>query len=155
MIALVHEIIGHHRLESPTHTFVTDCPAACLQLSVDRNMMHRVFDNLLSNAVKYSPAGGTIYLSGAMRDDNLVITVKDEGIGMTPDQIDQAFNKFYRVDPSDTAVRGLGLGLTICKAIIEAHGGSIWIDSHPGQGTEVHFSLPLQLSSLNQRTKSS
>jgi signal transduction histidine kinase len=90
-----------------------------------------------------------------MRDDNLVITVKDEGIGMTPDQIDQAFNKFYRVDPSDTAVRGLGLGLTICKAIIEAHGGSIWIDSHSGQGTEVHFSLPLQLSSLNQRTKSS
>lgn len=142
MIALVHEIINHHRRESPTYTFVTDCPEVCLKLSIDRNMMHRVFDNLLSNAVKYSPAGGNIRIRGEMSGDSLVITVADEGIGMTAKQIDQAFNKFYRADTADTAVRGLGLGLTICKTIVEAHGGTIWIDSQVGQGSEVHFSLP-------------
>jgi PAS domain S-box-containing protein len=142
MISLVHEIIDHHRLENPDHTYITNCPEVCLKLSVDRNMMHRVFDNLLSNAAKYSPQGGTISLGGVMSENNLVISIKDEGIGMTPEQIGQAFNKFYRVDTSNTAVRGLGLGLTICKTIIDAHGGRIWIESPSQQGTHVHFALP-------------
>ncbi len=143
MIALVHEIINHHRRESPTYTFITDCPEVCLKLTIDRNMMHRVFDNLLSNAVKYSPEGATIRIRGKMSGDSLVITVADEGLGMTPEQIDQAFNKFYRADASNTAVRGLGLGLTICEAIIEAHGGTIWIDSQVNRGSEIHFALPI------------
>jgi signal transduction histidine kinase len=143
MITLVHEIVNHHRRESPIHSFVVDCPEACLKLNVDRNKIHRVFDNLLSNAVKYSPKGGTIRIKGEMNSQKLVVTIKDEGVGMTPEQINQAFNKFYRADTSNTAVRGLGLGLTICKTIIEAHGGIIWIDSHPGEGTAFHFSLPI------------
>jgi len=145
MVAMVHEIVNHHRRESPIHSFVVDCPDICLNLNVDRNMIHRVFDNLLSNAVKYSPKGGTIRIKGEMDNQILVVTVKDEGVGMTPEQINQAFNKFYRADTSNTAVRGLGLGLTICKTIIEAHGGIIWIDSHPGEGAAFHFSLPIYL----------
>lgn len=143
MVSLVKEIVRHHQQETDRHTFITECPAQCLNLSIDRNKMQRVFDNLLSNAVKYSPQGGDIRISGQAQGDRLVITIEDQGIGMTAEQAAQAFNKFYRGDASDTAVRGLGLGMTISKGIIEAHGGEIWLDSTPGQGTRVSFSLPL------------
>jgi len=74
-----------------------------------------------------------------------VVSVADEGIGMTPEQLGRVFEKFYRADNLDTAVSGLGLGMNIAKNIIEAHGGRIWVESTPHRGTTVTFSVPMDV----------
>lgn len=146
LIDLVHELILHHQQETKRHHFETACPAESIRVLVDKAKMHQVFDNLLSNAVKYSPNGGRILVSGKMVEGWLEITVADEGIGMTQEEADRIFDKFYRADTSETAVAGLGLGMTIVKGIIEAHGGSIRVESALGKGTKVSFTMPLDQS---------
>lgn len=146
LVELVYELILHHQQETKRHHFETACPAQSIRVLVDKAKMHQVFDNLLSNAVKYSPNGGRILVSGRMVEGWLEITVADEGIGMTQEEADRIFDKFYRADTSETAVAGLGLGMTIVKGIIEAHGGSIRVESALGKGTKVSFTLPLDES---------
>lgn len=146
MVGMVKEIIRHHQQETSRHRFEVDCPATSIRIDIDHGKILRVFDNLLSNAVKYSPAGGAIRISGGVNEDWLQVSVADQGVGMTPDQLAHVFEKFYRADGSDTATRGLGLGLTISKGIIEAHGGQIWLESRTGAGTEVFFRLPVNRS---------
>lgn len=143
LVDLVHEMILHHQQETKLHHFETQCPAYSVQVRIDITKMRQVFDNLLSNAVKYSPAGGRIVISGEVIEGGLLITVADEGKGMTPTEVKRIFDKFYRADTSETAVAGLGLGMTIVKGIIEAHGGRIWVESVLGKGTKVQFTLPL------------
>ena len=70
------------------------------------------------------------------------IAVEDHGIGMSPEQVKKVFDKFYRVDASNTAIEGTGLGMTIVKYIVEAHGGKIWVESEVGKGTKVSFTIP-------------
>jgi CheY-like chemotaxis protein len=99
--------------------------------------------NLLSNATKYSPNGGTIRVGVSPAGGYLEVTVADEGIGLTNDELSHLFEKFWRSDASSTAVGGTGLGLVIVKHIVEQHGGHIWVESTKGKGTVVHFTLPL------------
>lgn len=110
----------------------------------DPQKIAQVLDSLLSNAVKFSPAGSTVKVSGGAIYGELRITVQDEGSGIAPEQLGRVFDKFYRADSSDTAPAGLGLGLAIAKGIIKAHGSVIWIESKPGRGTRVSFTLPLK-----------
>ncbi len=112
-------------------------------LLVDRSKVAQVFENLLSNAIKYSPEGGIMLILGQVENENYRFSIIDEGIGMTLEQQTRIFDKFYRADASNTAVGGVGLGMSIVKYIIEAHGGKIWVNSEPGKGTTVHFTLPL------------
>ncbi len=143
MVAMVKQIIRHFQQETSCHRFEVVCPWECLDIEIDQAKMQRVFDNLLSNAVKYSPQGGTIRVEGKIVADWLEVSIADEGLGMTPEQAAKAFDKFYRADTASTAVSGLGLGLTISKGILEAHGGRLWIESSPGEGTRMVFRLPL------------
>ena len=115
------------------------------RLLVDKAKMAEVFENLLSNAVKYSPPGSPIRISGEIAGESYRFAVTDRGIGMTPEQVARVFEKFYRADASDTAVSGLGLGMSIVRNIVEVHGGRIWVESEPGRGTTAHFLLPLAL----------
>jgi two-component system sensor histidine kinase VicK len=110
----------------------------------DASALGRVFGNLLSNAVKYSPHGGTITVEVTGQDGEAVVCVRDEGIGIPPEHLGRVFDRFYRV-PNDLATRqgGIGLGLPVCKALVEAHGGRIWVDSRPGQGSTFAFTVPL------------
>jgi PAS domain S-box-containing protein len=110
---------------------------------VDKAKMAEVFENLLSNALKYSPPGSPIRIAGEIVGESYRFTVADRGIGMTPEQVARVFDKFYRADASDTAIGGLGLGMSIVRNIIESHGGNIWVESEFGRGTTVHFLLPL------------
>jgi signal transduction histidine kinase len=109
----------------------------------DRFRLAQVGRNLLSNAIKYSPQGGQIIVAGCVRSDYVEVTVQDYGIGMTPEQQHYLFEPFYRVDASNTAIGGAGLGLAISKLVIEQHGGQIWLKSEWGAGTTVYFTLPL------------
>jgi signal transduction histidine kinase len=122
--------------------FDTDAVAAGLNLCADLPRFRQLLQNLLGNAIKYSPAGGRISVAADLAGEGVCLSVIDSGIGMSPEQASQAFDRFYRADTSNTAVSGTGLGLSIVRNIIQAHGGKAWIDSQPGLGTTVFCCFP-------------
>ncbi len=126
------------------HTFRLDLPSNPTKsiFLIDRHRINQALENLLNNAVKYSIEGGEIIIKGRAQKDGWEVSVEDQGVGMNPDQLSRVFEKFYRADASNTAISGLGLGMSIVKQTIEAHGGSIRVESVEGQGTTVIFSLP-------------
>jgi len=109
----------------------------------DPQLIEEVLANLVDNAIKYSPQGGRISISGEQAHQQVKVTVSDEGIGIPEEGLKHLFERFYRVDrePSQ-AIKGLGLGLYICKTIIEAHGGTIEVSSQSGKGSRFSFTLP-------------
>lgn len=141
---LIERLLRCYRLLSPAHHFVAVCDASVpTALLIDEYRITQVLENLLSNAVKYSPQGGTIQLRCICSGENAAIIISDQGIGMNEEQLARVFEKFYRADASNTAVRGLGLGMSIVKRIIEAHSGQIEITSKPEVGTTVTITLPV------------
>ena len=138
----VRQVIPYFQEHAPQHHFEIAVPDQPLVIHADRQKMEQVFKNLISNAVKYSPKGGLIRVTGGITADHFEASVADSGIGMSLDQVEKMFDKFYRVDASNTAIEGTGLGMTIVKHIIEAHGGKIWVESELGKGTTVRFTIP-------------
>ncbi len=137
------KICNNHQRETTIHSIQTDLPDHDLTVVIDPGKMTQVMDNVLSNAVKYSPVGGVIKVTANIKKDLLSISISDSGIGMTEQQCQQVFDKFYRADTSNTAVGGLGLGMNIAKSIVEAHGGTIRVESVERKGTKVHFTIPV------------
>jgi signal transduction histidine kinase len=112
-------------------------------VKIDPDMIQRVITNLMENAVKYTPKGGDITL-GAVLDSSLVrFSVADSGPGIPKHMQRQIFDKFSRVKHNDVP-RGAGLGLAFCRLAVEAHGGSIWVESEPEQGSIFFFTLPME-----------
>ena len=110
----------------------------------DQRRIEEVVQNLLNNAVKYSPVGGRIEVRLETDDQNAMVTVRDSGIGLARDDAPHVFERFYR-GQQNRRLEGTGLGLYICHAIINAHGGQIWAESNgPGRGSTFGFSLPLK-----------
>ncbi len=110
----------------------------------DGDRIIQVLTNLLSNAIKFSSRGSTIWLSTKPKDDWVVFQIKDQGRGIPPDKLDIIFEPFGQVDASDSrASRGTGLGLPICRSIVQQHQGRLWVDSTPGIGSTFYFTLPL------------
>ncbi|MDE3058523.1 MAG: GAF domain-containing protein, partial [Bacteroidota bacterium] len=109
----------------------------------DQSKLRQALQNLVSNAVKYSPKGGNVGVSVVnYSDEEILFTVRDEGIGIPPEQRDKLFQKFSRVDSTEVNnIKGSGLGLWICREIIKAHGGRIWVESEPGLGSQFKFTL--------------
>jgi two-component system phosphate regulon sensor histidine kinase PhoR/two-component system sensor histidine kinase VicK len=112
-------------------------------VAADRSSLSEVVSNLIDNAIKYSKDGGEIVVSASVKDNFVEMTVKDFGIGMPSSVVGNLFNKFYRSHRSRQTVSGTGLGLYICKAIVESHGGSIWVRSVESEGTTFGFTLPI------------
>lgn len=113
----------------------------------DAVRLHQVFTNLLQNAVKYSPPGGTITLMLRQKKGQAVITVQDTGIGIAPEHLPRVFDRFYQVDTGRShAEGGAGLGLSIAKSIVEAHGGQIAVTSEAGVGSTFQIALPATLN---------
>lgn len=148
--ALVASAVDAYRQEFPHHRFELDWPGMEPdKILIDPEKIAQVMENLLSNAVKFSPKGSLIAVSGAVIAPEVTITVRDEGIGMSPDQKCRVFDKFYRADSSHTAIPGLGLGMAIAKAIVETHGGRIQVDSQKGMGTTFSFTLPTRFAATS------
>ncbi len=152
---ILSSLVASYRRNFPRHRFELQleqhCPAGIL---VDRRKMEQVMENLMSNAVRYSPADSLVRIVGRQEKGGYRVTVIDQGIGMKPEQVARIFEKFYRADFSDTSTGGLGLGMSIVKGIIEAHGGWIHVESAPGQGTSVSFFLPEEGSGERKRETS-
>ncbi len=134
--------VAPYRRNAPRHRFEILLPDPRPRLLLDRRRIEQVLENLLSNAVKYSPQGGLIRVAAVKTGPEFTVSVKDDGIGMSPAQVEKIFDNFYRADLSDTAIEGLGMGMGIAKSVIEAHGGKIWVRSAEGKGTTVYFTLP-------------
>lgn len=107
----------------------------------DANQMTQLFQNLISNAIKFSNANPHIIISSKTRNSHRIISVRDNGIGIDPVYFNRIFELFKRLMPRDK-YEGTGIGLAICKRIVENHNGTIWVESEPGKGSVFHFSLP-------------
>ena len=120
-----------------------------IRVVADGQRLVQVLENLLSNAIKFSPAGSTIHVRILSKDSHTArVEVSDEGIGIAADDLSKLFEKFQQVESPDSRVRGgTGLGLAVCKAIIEAHGGSVGVLSQPGEGSTFWFELTLESGS--------
>ena len=126
------------------HPIRIDMPASLPDLFADATLITRVLQNIIDNAIKYSGGSQEIVVSARVADDAIIVSVRDFGEGIHPDDLEKVFDKFYRgKDSIAKKRRGSGLGLAISKGIIEAHNGKIWITSEPGKGTTVSFLLPL------------
>ena len=140
---LATRTVNKFRVQTPAHQFELDFPADFPVLQGDEGRLVQVLTNLLTNAIKYSPSGGIIRVSGRVLPSRVVITVSDQGIGIAPVEQTRVFDAFYRVDDAPTRrTQGTGLGLYLAKAVVEAHGGRIWVESEPGFGAVFSFSLP-------------
>jgi signal transduction histidine kinase len=110
----------------------------------------RVLHNLLENAIRHSPPGGEVQLRAEAHNGTVVVSVRDSGEGIAPEDLPRIFDRFYRGDAARTRGHardgledgGAGLGLAIAKGLVEAHGGRIWAESTPGHGTTMRFALP-------------
>lgn len=140
---IAHEVTSEMQLRTKLHRLVVDLPSDFPIVAADPHWIKQVFRNILDNAIKYSPEGGLIVIRGEARPEDVVVNIADQGIGISPENLIPLFEKYFRVMPSDDYyVPGTGLGLPIARAIVEAHGGRIWIESQAGQGTTLSFSLP-------------
>jgi signal transduction histidine kinase len=110
----------------------------------DRARLSQLADNLVSNAIKFTPSGGLVEVSAGSRDGHATLAVRDSGPGMSPEELEQLFQRFYRTSRAAAQqMPGTGLGLAISRAIAEAHGGTITVASREGQGTTFTLELPL------------
>jgi signal transduction histidine kinase len=140
--AFAESLAERFRTQTSKHEIVVDFPDEFPVVMVDEDRLGQVLSNLLSNAIKYSPNGGEIRISGQVRPEQVIICVQDQGPGIAPGDIPHVFDRFYRADEASRTTKGAGLGLYLTRAIIEAHGGRIWVDPRPGNGARVCFSLP-------------
>ena len=110
------------------------------KVRADRERIQQTLSNLVGNAIKFSPSGSKIVVLARKDSDGVVFSVLDNGSGITPDQLPRVFDRYWQSSRTDR--QGAGLGLAIAKGIVETHGGRIWIESKPGQGTTASFTLP-------------
>jgi two-component system, sensor histidine kinase and response regulator len=130
-------------------SLVGDLPEEDMVIPCEPFQIEQVIQNLLSNAIKYTPAGCKVEVKTETDEHNVYVEVQDEGIGIPQSELPYIFDKFYRVkSESHRAVTGTGLGLSIVREIIRQHHGEISIDSTPGEGTTVRFSLPFNPSEM-------
>lgn len=129
---------------SPNHRLLFQAEASLPAFRADADKLFEILDNLISNAIKYSPGGGDVVIRANQKGDFVEFQVRDHGIGIPANQIGHLFQKYYRVHDDKTKhIRGTGLGLYICRRMVEGHGGRIWVQSKPGRGSVFFFTLPV------------
>jgi signal transduction histidine kinase len=136
-------VIARFRVVTPRHALRLELDGGPLEGYWDPDRLEQVMNNLVSNAIKYSPDGGDVVVSSRHEDGHLLITVRDQGVGISPQDQQQLFERFYRGSAEGQEVKGLGLGLYVTRRIVEAHGGAVGVRSQPGKGSEFYFTLPL------------
>jgi signal transduction histidine kinase len=132
----LYEVVAEEKRITVTTGLNGPCDAV-----VDATRMRQVFANLLDNALKYTPDGGKVFLACAVESGGVIVRVRDSGIGIPADEQPRIWERLYRGDKSRSQ-RGLGLGLSLVKAIVEAHHGTVLVQSSPGEGSEFVVHIP-------------
>ncbi len=141
----IEEVVGAalNRMEDRLRgrNVTTVIPEDLPLVPIDSALIEQVLINLLENATKYTPPTAAIEIAAHAESDMLTVEVADRGPGVAPEDRERVFDKFYRVREREGG--GVGLGLTICRGIVEAHGGRIWVEPRDGGGASFRFTLPL------------
>ncbi len=141
---LARKVVEDTELRVKKHKFTLEFAPSFPVVEADVRCIEQVLRNLVQNAMKYSPEGGEIVIIGEVKGDKIVLSVSDQGVGIPPEHQDKIFERFYRVDnPLTRSTPGSGLGLSITKGHVEAHGGEVWLESTVGKGSKFYFSLPM------------
>jgi len=143
LAVVVERILSPFRAMAAKHTLRTKLPTSLPVVWGDPDKVEQILTNLVGNAIKYSPGGGEVLVTVDADGDAVQVSVRDQGIGMSPRDMGQLFEKFYRVDREEVRrAGGTGLGLYITKRLVEMHGGRLWAESWPGVGSVFRFTLP-------------
>ena len=137
--------------EEKKYEIVRDYPINSVWIEIDTDKMTQVIDNILNNAIKYSPDGGKITVSMKTTDDQMILSIKDQGLGIPKQDLPKIFDRFYRVDRARSRAQGgTGLGLAIAKEIIKQHNGFIWAKSEYGKGSTFTIVLPYDKDAVKE-----
>jgi len=137
------EIVRSAQASAELHTVYLDIQSQESNVMADRMRVGQVVGNILDNAIKYSPHGGKVTVRLEDKGNEYMVSVIDEGIGVSPEHFDHIFERFYRVhNIASQQYSGIGLGLYVAKAIIDRHGGQIWFSNNQSTGSTFHFTLP-------------
>ncbi|HCS38626.1 MAG TPA: hypothetical protein DIW44_03455 [Anaerolineaceae bacterium] len=139
---VIQRVAERLQTQTSTHQIVTKIPEDIPVIVADEIRINQLISNLVSNAIKYAP-DGKIEISAEVHGDNIIVCVSDEGPGINPNDAPFVFERFYRSPDASKQTKGAGLGLFLAKAIVESHGGRIWIDPEKGKGACICFSLPI------------
>jgi len=151
---LLEEAIAEAKLRTPRHEIVSDLENWMPKVNIDAARIRQVMENLIDNACKYSREGTKVIVSACRKDRELLVSVSDQGIGIPDDDIEKVFDQMYRVEQAQALGKpGLGLGLAICREIVEAHGGRVWVESQPGKGSAFSFALPIHNHNHNNHKR--
>ncbi|MBI4334893.1 MAG: PAS domain S-box protein [Chloroflexi bacterium] len=146
------EVVERLRSKSAIHRLVTDIPDDLSPVEIDRVRVGRLLTNLVDNAIKYSPDGGEIKIRARQDNGNLTVAVIDHGIGISKENQAKIFDRFQRLSKSgESGIPGIGLGLHVCRLLVQAHGGRIWVESEPGSGSTFYFTLPVRSEPASNR----
>jgi PAS domain S-box-containing protein len=141
--SIIYDTVERVKRQTALHRFMIDIPPGLPTISADQLRLVRILYNLLENAVKYSPHGGDIGISVRPDGEGIIIAISDQGVGLSPSDQERIFGPFQRLEDSGFGeAGGVGLGLVVCHRLIEIHGGKIWVESSPGQGSTFFFFLP-------------
>jgi signal transduction histidine kinase len=149
LVELIEHALRLNRLGAEKKSISIECvyEKPSIPIVVDPGKIEQVLANLLSNAIKYSPPGSSVSLSARRSETDVLVSVQDHGPGISAEGQARLFQPFGRVGSKPTAgEKSTGLGLAICRKIVEGHKGSIWVESSPGQGSTFFFSLPVTVS---------
>ncbi len=138
---LVERLVERFRTQTQKHTFIVDFPENFPVLLADETRIQQVLSNLISNAIKYA-SDGDIRISGNVHPEQVSLCISDQGPGIEAKDLPHVFDRFYRSTNAVKQTKGAGLGLYLARAIVEAHGGRIWVDPKPASGARICFSLP-------------
>ena len=125
-------------------SLILDLPSSLPLIRADEGRLRQIVLNLITNASKFTPEGGKIILRAWQRDTKLVVECQDTGSGIAKEDQGRLFDAYHRVESDRERFSGLGLGLALCKKLVELHGGRIWVESEDGKGSTFSFSLPLK-----------
>ena len=142
---LVMETINKIKRQAPSQRYSTSIPDKLPLIHADPLRIERILYNLLENAAKYSPPGSQIKVSAKAEPECLVIGVSDQGKGLASSEQAKLFSPFQRLEDNLDRARGAGLGLMVCKRLVEAHGGEIWVESKKGKGSTFFFTIPYRM----------
>lgn len=142
---LVCDAVTESQARVPQHQIISEVPKKLPKVNIDARRIRQVLDNLIDNASKYAKPETEVIIRVKQAKNELVISVTDHGAGIPEQYRDRVFDRMYRVEQeqSSSHASGIGLGLSICKGLVEAHNGRIWIESEVGEGTTCFFTLPL------------
>jgi two-component system sensor histidine kinase KdpD len=139
---LIHDVLGHMQFLLQDRPVSVSVPADLPPVQLDYLQIDQVLTNLLENAARYTPPSSLIEVSAGVEGQYVLVQVADHGPGIPPKDLDRIFDKFFRVSRSSLS-NGSGLGLAVCRGLVEAHGGHIWAENRPSGGALFQFTLPL------------